>query len=100
VVELRRDPDLAQEALGADRRGDRRLEDLDRHRAVVPLVVREVDGRHAAGTDLPLEAVAPSQRLGQAHYRVGHPRPSHVPDFDILHRRPRLGEVPVAEGQS
>ena len=50
--------DLAEEALAAERRGEVLVEDLDGDVAVVLEVVGEVDGRHAAGAELALDAVA------------------------------------------
>jgi hypothetical protein len=50
-------PDLGNEALGADDRGQVRLEHLDRDIAVMSDVVREIDRRHPADTELPLDAI-------------------------------------------
>src|SRR5207249_7812111 len=50
--------DLAQEALGAERRGDLRAQDLDGDGAAVPEIAREVHGGHAAVPQLALERVA------------------------------------------
>ena len=47
--------DLAQEPLGAQRRGELGAEHLERDLAVVLEVVREVDGRHAAAAELALD---------------------------------------------
>jgi alkylated DNA nucleotide flippase Atl1 len=40
--------------------------ELDGHLAVVPLVVREVDGRHSAGANLALDAVAAGEGRRQS----------------------------------
>jgi hypothetical protein len=64
--------DLAQETLGADHGGQFGAEDLDGDAAVVLQVVGEVDGGHAAGAELALEAVAVGQGVGQAAERIGH----------------------------
>jgi len=58
--ELCRDPDLAEEALGAAGR-DGLVEDLDRDVAVVAAVAREINGRHPTMTELALNGVAVGQ---------------------------------------
>jgi hypothetical protein len=50
--------DLALEALGADRFGDLRMEHLERHRAVMAEVVREVHRGESAAAEFALNAVA------------------------------------------
>ncbi len=71
VLEVGGDPDLGEEALGPDY-GEFGPEDLDRDLALVPEVLREVDGGHAAGADLPLDAVAVSECRGEASRGVRH----------------------------
>ena len=51
-------PDLALEPLGAERGGQLGVEHLERDRAVVAEVLRQVDGGHAAAPELALEPVA------------------------------------------
>ena len=58
-------PDLAEEPLGADHGGELGAHELDGDLAVVPEVLREVDGRHAAGAELALDAVAVGQCRGE-----------------------------------
>ena len=58
MLQVRRGLDLGQEPLGAEHRGQLRAQDLERDLAVVPEVLGEVDGRHAAGAELALDAVA------------------------------------------
>ena len=53
--------DLGQEPLGAEHGAELGVQHLDRDLAVVLEVVREVDGGHAAGADLALEAVLVGQ---------------------------------------
>jgi hypothetical protein len=53
--------DLGQEALGPDHGGQLGPEHLERHPPVVPQVLGQVDGGHAAGADLPVEAIAVRQ---------------------------------------
>ena len=55
MLQAGRHPDLAQKPLGSDPCRHVRPHDLDRHRTVVPAVMREVDGRHAAAAELPTE---------------------------------------------
>ena len=71
VLQRRGDADLTEEAVGAHRRGQIGLEHLHRHLAVVPQILRQVDGGHAAGTRFALDAVAASQRLVEAGNDVG-----------------------------
>ena len=56
----------AKKPLGAERRGELRVQHLDRDVAVVPDVAREVDGRHAAAADLALDAIAIGDGLREA----------------------------------
>src|ERR1019366_1154355 len=57
VLELRDEPDLPLETFGADGLGDGLAEHLDRDRAVLARVVREIDGCRGATADLALDAV-------------------------------------------
>src|SRR5207244_5076403 len=66
------DFDLAQEALGAECRGDLGTQHLDRDQATVLQVPREVDRRHPAAPQLALECVAPSQRRAEGLELVSH----------------------------
>jgi hypothetical protein len=65
VRELRRDLDLAQEALGGDRQAEVGAEDLERDRAPVPEVAGEEDDRHPAASDLSFDLVSIAERLLQ-----------------------------------
>jgi len=67
VMETRGDPDLAEKAVRADGGGEVRAEDLDRNGAVVPPIVREIDGRHPTATKLALDMVP----LGQSRPDLG-----------------------------
>ena len=58
MLEVRSRLDLGQEPLGTDDRREFRLQDLQRDLALVLDVVRQVDRRHAALTQLTLDAVA------------------------------------------
>ena len=61
MVQLCRDRDLAQKPLRPQRRSEFRPQHLERHLAVVLQVLGEVDGGHAAGADLALDAIAVDQ---------------------------------------
>ena len=69
--EPRGDPDLAAEALGAEQRAQLGSEHLDRHLAVMPEVVREVDRGHAAPAELALDGVAARQRGAELFQLIG-----------------------------
>ena len=61
VLEPGGEPDLALEPLRAERRGQLRMQHLERDGAVVSEVPGEVDRGHAAAPKLALEAVAVGQ---------------------------------------
>ena len=79
VPEIGSGGDLAEEAFGADRGGEFGLEHLYGHLTIVLDVMREVDGGHAALTELTLDAVAVGQCGGEALTRVRH-RGAPLPD--------------------
>ena len=66
--------DLPQESLDGKLRSEVWQEHLDGDVSAVPFVVRQVDARHPASTDLALDAIAARQRCGQA-VRDGHESP-------------------------
>ncbi len=72
MLEPRGELDLAEEALRAERIGELGVEHLERHRAVVPHVLREPDRSHAAAAELALEGVPVSQSRAQRRYRIRH----------------------------
>ena len=81
MLEVGRDRDLGQEALGSDDSGQLGLQDLDRDLAVMAKVLREIDGRHAAFAELVLHPIAVGQRrhqpageIVQTHRRENHQR--------------------------
>ena len=65
MLQAGRDLDLAEKAVAAKGRGQLGLQHLHRNLAAVPEVLRQVDGRHAPATELPLEQVAVTQGLGE-----------------------------------
>ena len=80
MLEVGRELDLGQEALGADHGGELGPEHLEGDAAVVADVLGEIDGRHAAGADLAVEAVAvreggleTAEELGHGGFLVGVP---------------------------
>ncbi len=58
VVEPGRDLDLPEKPLGSEGGGQLGMQDLERDEPVVLDVAGQVDGRHPAATELPLEGVA------------------------------------------
>ena len=65
-------PDLGQEPLGAEHGGELGLQHLERDLAVVPEVVGEIDGRHAALAELALDLVLVGQGGVQSFEEFGH----------------------------
>ena len=62
--------DLGQEPLGADHGGELGAQELERDLAVVPEVLGEIDGGHAAGADLAFDPVAVGERYLEAVLRA------------------------------
>jgi hypothetical protein len=73
MLQVRRATDFFEKALGADRCGELRFENLERNGAVVLDVVRQIDRGHAAGAELAVNAVV----RGQCRLQVGE-KGSHV----------------------
>ncbi|MBK6458003.1 MAG: hypothetical protein IPF87_18270 [Gemmatimonadetes bacterium] len=61
MLQIRGDADLSQKALDAQHGAELGAQHLERHLAVVPQVVGEVDGRHPAGPDLSIDAIPLTQ---------------------------------------
>ena len=72
VLEIGGELDLSQEALGADDGGELGPQQLERDPPVVPEILGQVDGRHAAGADLAFDPVAVRQGPLQAAEDLGH----------------------------
>jgi len=72
MLELGRGLDLGQEAVGAERRAEIRVKDLDRDVAVVADVAGEVYRRHPAGADLGIDPVAVGERDLEPAEELGH----------------------------
>src|SRR2546422_3796586 len=96
MSEARRDLDLPQEPLGADRGCELAPEHLDRHLAVVLPVLREVHGRHAAATELAVNGVTVRERRGEGGVRFGHSRGNMA----ALRRKRERSEEHTSELQS
>ncbi len=97
VRERRRDADLAQEALTAHCVEQRRVEHLERDAPAVSRVVREIDCRHAATSELALDVVPPGEGGpepgGEARTPLAFPRGVLLRDMrdegsdELRHRR-------------
>ncbi len=85
VIEPGRDPDLLQEPLGPDGRGQLVAHHLDSDLPIVLRVLGQVDGGHAARTDLALDRIAFRQRPLHPIQIV-----SHEPLFPPTHDDRRL----------
>ena len=70
MLQLRRRPNLGQESLGADDRGEFSAEHLERDLSFVADVLREIHGRHPARAHLALDDV-PTDKLGTQRGRDG-----------------------------
>ena len=89
----------AQEPLAAERRAEVGVQDLDGDVAVVLEVVREIDGRHAAGAELALDAVAIGERRSQAREDVvvrHEEGPAVMKAANVRCAEPRFAVEPVS----
>ena len=79
------DPDLPEESLRAERGGELGAQDLERDGPIVPEVVGEIDGGHAAASELALDAIAIGQGGREEVGRLGQRgNPDAVPCEDGL----------------
>ena len=76
MLEVRRDANFAEEPIGAEHRAELRVEELDGDWSLVPDVVREIDGGHAAGADVALDRVAAGEPGFELRLECGHERES------------------------
>ena len=74
MLQLGRDPDLAEKPVGPDGGSELRTKHLDRHRPVVPGVPGQVHRGHASLTDQPLDGVATVECGTERVERIGHRR--------------------------
>ena len=72
MLQARRQLDLGQKPIGAERLGDSGADDLDGDLPRVPNVVREVDGRHPAFAELALDVVAARETAPEHVVGLGH----------------------------
>jgi hypothetical protein len=75
VLQLCGDPDLAQEPLGAEGRGQFGVQDLEGDGTIVPDVVRQEDRGHPAATELALDRVGGGECFGEPRSEVGQAGP-------------------------
>ena len=92
MIQARDDVDLAQKSIRADRRGELRVQNLQRDVPMVFHVVGEIDRRHAAAADLALDAIASGQRALETAEGVVHVRPL------LRMRRVSRGSSPLRTG--
>ena len=71
VLQPGHDPDLAKEARGAKEDAELGTQDLDGNGAVMANVVSQIDVRHPAPTNLPLDDIAVGDRVLKAVEEVG-----------------------------
>jgi hypothetical protein len=90
------DLDFAQEAFGAEGGREVGSQDFDRDLPVVSQVFGDVDGRHAADAEFPLDAVPTGQCSVQAP-EIGHPR-SLVAAPNLPHPRSHRSGTPLLPG--
>lgn len=62
MLEIRRDPDLAQEALDSQHSAELRAQEFERHSAIVTQIARGVYSCHSACADLTVDRVASGKR--------------------------------------
>jgi hypothetical protein len=72
VLEVGRQLDLGQEALGADHGRELGAEELESDLAVVSEILGQVDRRHPAGADLAFDPVAVGERYLEPVEQLGH----------------------------
>ena len=75
MLQVRGDPDFAQEALAAERRGEFGMQHLERDLPIVLEVVGEEDGGHAAPAELALDGVGAGEPILEDRAEVGQAGP-------------------------
>ena len=72
MLEPGHDPDLPEEPVGAELRGERGLQNLERDDPVVAEIAGPVDHRHPAMPDLPLDGIAGLESGLEAVVQIEH----------------------------
>jgi hypothetical protein len=93
MEERRRDRNLLEKTIRSQRGRDIRMEQLYRHRTIVPQVTREKDPPRAATADLVLQLVAAREGLSHHPHRFDQPRSRGTGDWspraaDVCHGHP------------
>ena len=99
MAQSRRNLDFAQEAMGSERGGEFRVQDLDRHLAVVLQVFREKHGGHAAATDLRVDPVAIGKRRADLLKQFGHEYPAVCAEDTWITTLPEGKNIESATGR-
>src|SRR5262245_19227295 len=73
------EPNLLEESLTAEDGGQLGAQQLERHHAAMADVVGEVNGRHSAGAQLPLDRVAACEGGGETALSVGQQQRTPFP---------------------
>ena len=85
MVEAGGEPDLREEALATEHRGELRTQNLERDLPAVLHVPGEVDGGHAPAPELALERVAITEDVGQCGgHHVGHGQPCYGDGYECV----------------
>jgi len=63
MLQLRCNANFGEKPLGPNNRAEVRVQDLQRHAPIMARVTCQLDGRHAATTNLALDLVPASERL-------------------------------------
>ena len=82
VAKMRGRPDLGDEAVGADDRRQIALQHFDRDLALVPDIVREIDGRHSSDAELSLDTVSRQKSRRERGGNVRHAGILSKPESD------------------
>ena len=88
MLQRRRRLDLLHEPLGAEHRGELGLEELERDLAIVLQVGAQIHRRHAALTEMALDAVAAREGRVQAVGLLGHEGWAGVEEPNVSDRPP------------
>jgi hypothetical protein len=89
VLQSRGDLDFSEESLGPEHVCQLRPKDLDGNDTGVPEVAGEINGRHPATTELPLDVVSAGKRRGNLNQWIRH-RSQDVPGTMFLLIRNRF----------